>query len=120
MGALEAECSSFESSLGELGGGASGTGAGSDVATEDLVAMLDEMGVQTGIEPALVIDAARSMQAVLRRRLASRTPAVGPVAWSARPGKRARDARATGLALPTAPPGLWSAAATTRSCACES
>ncbi|MCU0313974.1 MAG: hydroxymethylglutaryl-CoA lyase, partial [Solirubrobacteraceae bacterium] len=48
LAALEAGCESFESSFGELGGCPVPAGATGNIATEDLVSMLHEMGVQTG------------------------------------------------------------------------
>ena len=48
--ALEAGIDSFESSFGELGGCPVPAGATGNVATEDVVSMLHEMGVQTGID----------------------------------------------------------------------
>ena len=48
--ALEAGCSSFESSFGELGGCPVPKGSTGNIATEDLVSMFHEMGVETGID----------------------------------------------------------------------
>src|SRR3954451_15516359 len=48
--ALEAGCASFESSFGELGGCPVPAGATGNIATEDLVSMLHEMGIATGID----------------------------------------------------------------------
>ena len=50
LAALEAGCESFESSFGELGGCPVPKGATGNIATEDLVSMLHEMGVETGID----------------------------------------------------------------------
>ncbi len=49
LAALEAGVSSFESSFGELGGCPVPAGATGNIATEDLVSMLHEMGIETGI-----------------------------------------------------------------------
>ena len=51
LAALEAGCDSFESSFGELGGCPVPAGATGNVATEDLVSMLHEMGIETGDRP---------------------------------------------------------------------
>ena len=51
LAALEGGCASFESSFGELGGCPVPPGATGNIATEDLVSMLDEMGIATGHRP---------------------------------------------------------------------
>ena len=48
LAALEAGVRSFESSFGELGGCPVPRGATGNIATEDLVSMLHEMGYETG------------------------------------------------------------------------
>src|ERR671935_2052116 len=58
VGALRAGVRSFESSFGELGGCPVPPGATGNVATEDLVSMLHEMGYDTGIDLAAVVAAA--------------------------------------------------------------
>src|SRR5687767_1236445 len=50
LAALDAGCRSFESSFGELGGCPVPKGATGNIATEDLVSMLHEMGLQTGVD----------------------------------------------------------------------
>ncbi len=50
LAALEAGVRSFESSFGELGGCPVPAGATGNVASEDLVSMLHEMGHDTGID----------------------------------------------------------------------
>ncbi len=50
LAALEAGVDSFESSFGELGGCPVPAGATGNIATEDLVSMLEEMGIATGID----------------------------------------------------------------------
>ncbi|MEA2482365.1 MAG: hydroxymethylglutaryl-CoA lyase [Thermoleophilaceae bacterium] len=80
--ALEAGCRSFESSFGELGGCPVPAGATGNVATEDLVSMLDEMGYETGIDIAKLLEAAADAQHVLGRPLGSHVLVAGPVNWS--------------------------------------
>jgi hydroxymethylglutaryl-CoA lyase len=81
LAALEAGVSSFESSFGELGGCPVPAGATGNIASEDLVSMFTEMGIETGIDlPALIACAARA-QAILGRPLGSHTLVAGPVAW---------------------------------------
>jgi hydroxymethylglutaryl-CoA lyase len=77
--ALEAGCASFESSFGELGGCPVPPGATGNIATEDLVSMLHEMGIETGIDLEKLILAARAAQDVLGRPLGSHTIIAGPV-----------------------------------------
>ncbi|HET6508114.1 MAG TPA: hydroxymethylglutaryl-CoA lyase [Baekduia sp.] len=79
--ALEAGCTSFESSFGELGGCPVPAGATGNIATEDLVSMLHEMGVDTGIDLDKLLDAARAVRDVLGRPLGSHTLVAGPVEW---------------------------------------
>lgn len=79
--ALEAGCASFESSFGELGGCPVPAGATGNIATEDLVSMLHEMGIETGIDLGLLLEAARAARDVLGRPLGSHTLVAGPVDW---------------------------------------
>jgi hydroxymethylglutaryl-CoA lyase len=81
LAALEAGCRSFESSFGELGGCPVPKGATGNVATEDLVSMLHEMGYDTGIDIAKLLDAAAEAQRVLGRPLGSHVLVAGPVDW---------------------------------------
>ncbi|MEJ7891966.1 MAG: hydroxymethylglutaryl-CoA lyase [Solirubrobacteraceae bacterium] len=79
--AWEAGVESFESSFGELGGCPVPAGATGNVATEDVVSMLHEMGVHTGVSLEKLLDASRSAQAHLGRSLGSHTLVAGPVDW---------------------------------------
>jgi hydroxymethylglutaryl-CoA lyase len=81
LAALEAGCESFESSFGELGGCPVPAGATGNVATEDVVSMLHEMGVSTGIDLGALIEAAREAQRVLGRPLGSHVLKAGAVDW---------------------------------------
>jgi hydroxymethylglutaryl-CoA lyase len=81
LAALQAGCASFESSFGELGGCPVPPGATGNVATEDLVSMLHEMGIATGIDLDALLDAARAARGVLGRPLGSHTLVAGPVRW---------------------------------------
>jgi len=81
LAALGAGIDSFESSFGELGGCPVPAGATGNIASEDLVSMLEEMGIETGIDlPALLACAAR-VRAILGRPLGSHTLVAGPVDW---------------------------------------
>ena len=81
VGALRAGVRSYESSFGELGGCPVPPGATGNVATEDLVSMLNEMGYETGIDLGRVVEAARAAQDVLGRPLGSHVLTAGPVEW---------------------------------------
>jgi hydroxymethylglutaryl-CoA lyase len=81
LAALEVGVDSFESSFGELGGCPVPPGATGNVASEDLVSMLHEMGIETGIDLAKLLGAARGAQEVLGRPLGSHTLVAGPVEW---------------------------------------
>lgn len=80
--ALQAGCQSFESSFGELGGCPVPAGATGNIATEDLVSMLEEMGIDTGIDLESLLGAARAVRDVLGRPLGSHTLIAGPVEWN--------------------------------------
>jgi hydroxymethylglutaryl-CoA lyase len=81
LAALEAGCESFESSFGELGGCPVPPGATGNIATEDLISMLHEMGVDTGIDLDALLAATRDVASVLGRPLGSHTLVAGPVDW---------------------------------------
>ena len=82
LAALDAGVRSFESSFGELGGCPVPRGATGNIATEDLVSMLHEMGVETGVSLEGVLEAARAAQQVLGRPLGSHVLTAGPVVWN--------------------------------------
>ena len=81
LSALEAGVTSFESSFGELGGCPVPPGSTGNVSTEDVVSMLHEMGVQTGVDLERLIEASRSAQEVLGRPLGAHVLRAGPVDW---------------------------------------
>ena len=81
LAALEAGVRSFESSFGELGGCPVPKGATGNIATEDLVSMLHEMGHETGIDLERLLACAREAQQVLGRPLGSHVLSAGPVDW---------------------------------------
>jgi hydroxymethylglutaryl-CoA lyase len=81
LAALETGVDSFESSFGELGGCPVPAGATGNIATEDLVSMLHEMRVETGVDLDRLLEASRAAQEVLGRPLGSHTLVAGPVEW---------------------------------------
>jgi hydroxymethylglutaryl-CoA lyase len=81
VAALEEGVESFESSFGELGGCPVPPGSTGNVSSEDVVSMLHEMGVETGVELPLLIEASRAAQEVLGRPLGAHVLRAGPVDW---------------------------------------
>jgi hydroxymethylglutaryl-CoA lyase len=81
LAALEQGIDSFESSFGELGGCPVPPGSTGNVGTEDVVSMLHEMGIETGIDLPKLIEASRAAQEALGRPLGSHVLRAGPVDW---------------------------------------
>jgi hydroxymethylglutaryl-CoA lyase len=81
VSALESGVRSFESSFGELGGCPVPKGATGNIASEDLVSMLHEMGYETGVDLDRLVDCARAAQEILGRPLGSHVLTAGPVVW---------------------------------------
>ena len=81
LAALQAGVTSFESSFGELGGCPVPPGATGNIASEDLVSMLHEMGIATGIDLEALLECSRRVQGALGRPLGSHTLVAGPVDW---------------------------------------
>jgi len=79
LGALQSGCASFESSFGELGGCPVPAGATGNIATEDLLSMLHNMGISTGVTLERVIDVAHAAQDILGRRLGSHLVTAGAI-----------------------------------------
>lgn len=81
LAALEQGVESFESSFGELGGCPVPSGATGNIASEDLVSMFGEMGIETGVDLPRLIEASAAAQDVLGRPLGSHVLRAGPVDW---------------------------------------
>ena len=81
LAALEQGIESFESSFGELGGCPVPPGSTGNISTEDLVSMLEEMGVETGVDLAKLIQASTEAQKVLGRPLGAHLLTAGPIDW---------------------------------------
>jgi hydroxymethylglutaryl-CoA lyase len=81
LAALEGGIDSFESSFGELGGCPVPPGSTGNISTEDLVSMLEEMGVGTGVDLQKLIAASSEAQKVLGRPLGAHLLTAGPVDW---------------------------------------
>jgi hydroxymethylglutaryl-CoA lyase len=83
LAALDHGVGSFESSFGELGGCPVPPGSTGNVSTEDVVSMLHEMGIETGIDLPKLIEASRAAQEALGRPLGAHVLRAGPVDWHA-------------------------------------
>jgi hydroxymethylglutaryl-CoA lyase len=78
LAALQLGVTDYDASVGGLGGCPYAPGASGNVATEDVVHMLEDMGVATGVDLEALIDAARTAQALVGRELPSAVLRAGP------------------------------------------
>jgi hydroxymethylglutaryl-CoA lyase len=78
LAALERGVTRFDASIGGLGGCPYAPGASGNAVTEDLVHMLEDLGVGTGIDLAALIDCARLAQEIVGRELPSAMLHAGP------------------------------------------
>ena len=69
---LEAGVAAFDASAGGLGGCPYAPGATGNVATEDVVYMLDGLGIATGTRLGAIIDASRAIEPHVGHPLPSR------------------------------------------------
>jgi hydroxymethylglutaryl-CoA lyase len=76
--ALELGVTDFDASVGGLGGCPYAPGASGNIATEELVHMVEDMGVATGIDLAAMIDAAADAERIIGRQLPSQVLRAGP------------------------------------------
>jgi hydroxymethylglutaryl-CoA lyase len=76
--ALELGVDDFDASVGGLGGCPYAPGATGNVATEELVHMVEDMGVQTGVDLEAMIDAAATAERLVGRKLPSQVLRAGP------------------------------------------
>ncbi len=72
MSSLEMGISIFDSSAGGLGGCPYAPGAAGNVATEDLLYLLNGLGIETGVDLGAVVEASSYMQECLGHSLASK------------------------------------------------
>jgi hydroxymethylglutaryl-CoA lyase len=85
LAALQEGVTIVDSSAGGLGGCPYAPGASGNLATEDLVYMLQGMEIATGVDLAAVVEASHTVSGHLGRQLPSRYLAAGP---GPRPGPR--------------------------------
>ncbi len=76
--ALQMGVADFDASVGGLGGCPYAPGATGNACTEDLVHMVEDMGVATGIDLERMIDAARMAEGLVGRALPSQVLRAGP------------------------------------------
>jgi hydroxymethylglutaryl-CoA lyase len=76
--ALERGVSRFDASIGGLGGCPYAPGASGNVATEDLVHMVEDLGIRTGISLDDLIAAAHLAEEIVGRRLPGQVMRAGP------------------------------------------
>lgn len=76
--ALDMGVRQFDASVGGLGGCPYAPGAAGNVATEDLVYMLDGMGIETGVDLAALIEAGNVAEQIVGRPLPGKVHAAGP------------------------------------------
>ncbi len=81
LAALQEGVTIFDGSIGGLGGCPYAPGASGNVATEDLVNMLQEMGIETGIDLQRLIDCAKYARETLGKDLSSHLIQAGPIQW---------------------------------------
>ena len=86
LASMEAGATQFDGSIGGLGGCPYAPGASGNVATEDMVAMLHAMGIETGIDLDALLDAAWLAEEIVGRPLEGRMKRAVP-----RPGAPARS-----------------------------
>jgi hydroxymethylglutaryl-CoA lyase len=76
--ALEFGVTEYDASVGGLGGCPYAPGASGNVATEEVVHMLHDMGIETGIDLEKLIEAARLAEKIVGRELPSGVLRAGP------------------------------------------
>ena len=78
LAALELGVDDFDASVGGLGGCPYAPGATGNIATEELIHMVEDMGVATGINLEAMIDAAADAERIIGRQLPSQVLRAGP------------------------------------------
>ena len=82
LAAYQAGCRIFDSSIGGIGGCPTAIGAMGNIATEDLVNMMEEMGVATGVNLDRLLEAARLARDVIGGDLPSYLLKTGRPNWA--------------------------------------
>jgi hydroxymethylglutaryl-CoA lyase len=76
---LQAGVSIFDTALGGIGGCPNVPQAAGNLPTEDVVCMLEDMGIHTGVDLSALLDAARFLQKSLNRSLPGQVLKSGPI-----------------------------------------
>jgi hydroxymethylglutaryl-CoA lyase len=79
LAAIELGVTRFDTATGGLGGSPFAPGAGGNLATEDLVLMLHDLGYETGIDLEAILDIARGLPDLVGHPVPSRVSAAGPL-----------------------------------------
>ena len=75
---LELGIDYFDASVGGMGGSPYAAGATGNVVTEDLVHMLDDMGIETGVDLEKLLEAARLAESLVQGELPGKILRAGP------------------------------------------
>ncbi|HEY5051488.1 MAG TPA: hydroxymethylglutaryl-CoA lyase [Acidothermaceae bacterium] len=78
LAALQLGVADFDASVGGLGGCPYAPGASGNLATEELVYMVEDMGVATGIDLEVLIEVAAQAERIVGRELPSQVLRAGP------------------------------------------
>jgi hydroxymethylglutaryl-CoA lyase len=78
LAALELGVADFDASVGGLGGCPYAPGATGNIATEELIYMVEDMGVSTGVDLEAMIEAAAEAERIVGRTLSSQVLRAGP------------------------------------------
>jgi hydroxymethylglutaryl-CoA lyase len=78
LAALQLGVTEFDASVGGLGGCPYAPGASGNIATEEVVHMLEDMGVETGVDLDLLLDVAARAEQLVGHQLPSQVLRAGP------------------------------------------
>ncbi|MEN0012428.1 MAG: hydroxymethylglutaryl-CoA lyase [Solirubrobacteraceae bacterium] len=76
--AMQRGVTRFDTSVGGLGGSPFAAGAAGNVATEDLVSLVEDLGVDTGVDLVALLDVCRDLAALVDHPLPSAVSSSGP------------------------------------------
>ncbi|MGQ0849637.1 MAG: hydroxymethylglutaryl-CoA lyase [Actinomycetota bacterium] len=77
LASIELGVRRFDTSIGGLGGSPFAEGAGGNLATEDLVSVLEDMGMSTGVDFDRLLAVSRGLEVLIGRKAPGRTAAAG-------------------------------------------
>jgi hydroxymethylglutaryl-CoA lyase len=72
LGALQVGIAHFDSAFGGMGGCPFVKGASGNIATEDLIFMLKQMGIETGIDASKIAAISRSLEDFFKKRFSGK------------------------------------------------